>query len=101
MLARTSFLGVPGTTLEHRKCFKFSPTPALGHSTVLEITGRELARHSTPQQQLLQWAPTPNASYYGATAQQNTQLYTLFKAHLEKDICVTTSPSNLLSDTTS
>ena len=101
MLARTPLLGVPGTILKHPKCLKSSPTPALGHSTALEIAGRELGRRSTLQQQLRQQALTPNASYYRATAQQNIQLCALFKAHLEMHICVRMSPSNILKDTKS
>lgn len=76
MLART-LLCIPGTTLKCPERFKSSPTPSLGHRTALEIAGKDVGRHSILQQQL-QIPPT--------MAQQNTQLCTLLKTHLEKHL---------------
>lgn len=62
MLARTCCVDATGT-LKQPKCLKSSPAPALSPRTASEMAGRETGP--------LQQAPTANASYPGATAQEN------------------------------
>lgn len=59
---QNSFSRCSGTTVKQPKCFKSSPTSALSARTASEMAVREVGP--------LQQAPTANASYPGATAQQ-------------------------------
>lgn len=95
MLARTTLLGVPRTTLKHPKYFKSSPTPAVGHSSLTNCwEGAGRAQHAaagtssagTNSNHLVLW------SYRTA---KHKALGPKFKAH----ICIRKNISNVMKHT--